>query len=165
DKVHSLAYNVYKRFVQKAADSRKMSFDQLRALAKGRVWTGKDAFEHGLVDVLGDFRDCIKIAKKRMGVSEDTKVKLRIFPEKEDEFLAVLKLIGIKKYEDDESASVQTNRKTMADILGVKPEDFLTSWKALPEDIKEQLLYTMQLVELSKENKVITAMPMIIEPK
>lgn len=37
-KLKSQMYPIYQRFVQKVADSRKMTFDQARALAKGRVW-------------------------------------------------------------------------------------------------------------------------------
>ncbi|NDJ57266.1 signal peptide peptidase SppA [Enterobacteriaceae bacterium 4M9] len=54
--------NGYLRFVKLVADSRKKTADQVNLIAKGRVWTGLDAKEIGLVDSLGDFDDAVKKA-------------------------------------------------------------------------------------------------------
>jgi len=45
--------STYEKFVGKCADSRNMTFEQLDGLAQGRVWTGQQALENGLVDSLG----------------------------------------------------------------------------------------------------------------
>jgi protease-4 len=49
--------------------------DELRRVASGRVWTGVQAKERGLVDVLGTFNDAIDIATAKAGVSSDYKLK------------------------------------------------------------------------------------------
>ncbi len=41
-----------------------MDTDEVRSLARGRIWSGQDAFEHGLVDGLGGLSDAITTAKE-----------------------------------------------------------------------------------------------------
>lgn len=52
----------YELFVKRCADGRKMTPDQIKAIAEGRVWTGEDAVKIGLVDKLGDLKDAVAIA-------------------------------------------------------------------------------------------------------
>jgi protease IV len=66
---------IYASFTTKAAEGRKMPVEQLRKVASGRVWTGAQAKERGLVDVLGDFDDAVRIAAEKAGVANDYKVK------------------------------------------------------------------------------------------
>lgn len=53
---------VYKTFVNKVAKGRGMTFEQVHNLAQGRVWSGKQALENGLVDALGGLEDAIQSA-------------------------------------------------------------------------------------------------------
>lgn len=53
---------VYADFTAKAAEDRGMSLDDLEAVARGRVWTGADALDKGLVDRLGGISSAIRIA-------------------------------------------------------------------------------------------------------
>ncbi|MBS1682780.1 MAG: signal peptide peptidase SppA [Bacteroidetes bacterium] len=76
---------IYEGFTTKAADGRGMEVEQLRSVASGRVWTGTQAKEKGLVDVLGGFDDAVKIAAEKAGVAND--YKLRFYP-KQKNFLA-----------------------------------------------------------------------------
>jgi protease-4 len=71
--------NVYETFTRKAAEGRGMSQDNLKKIASGRVWTGAQAKENGLADVLGGFEDAVRIAAGRAGVGED--YKLRYYPQ------------------------------------------------------------------------------------
>ncbi|MDA3880095.1 MAG: signal peptide peptidase SppA [Prolixibacteraceae bacterium] len=68
DKMQQMVENVYSTFVQHVADGRGMSFEEVDAIGQGRVWTGANAKEIGLVDVLGDLGDAIDIAKEMSGV-------------------------------------------------------------------------------------------------
>ncbi|OCH17585.1 signal peptide peptidase SppA [Aliivibrio logei] len=52
----------YYRFIKLVSDHRDMSLDAVDNVAQGRVWTGKDALEHGLIDQLGDFDDAVQAA-------------------------------------------------------------------------------------------------------
>jgi len=69
---------VYNSFTTKAAEGRNMPVDELRKVASGRVWTGTQAKARGLVDVLGNFEDAVKIAAMKAGVDED--YRLRYYP-------------------------------------------------------------------------------------
>jgi protease-4 len=72
---------VYADFTAKAAEDRGMSIERLREAAKGRVWTGADACELGLVDQLGGLAEAIDVACARAGVSRDD-VEVRTVPKR-----------------------------------------------------------------------------------
>ncbi len=67
---------IYETFTSKAAAGRRMSQDALKAVASGRVWTGTQAKEKGLVDILGSYNDAIEIAAEKAGIADDYKVRL-----------------------------------------------------------------------------------------
>ncbi len=56
---------VYGAFVQVVADGRKKATDEVRAIAEGRVWVGRDARARGLVDELGGFETALRLARER----------------------------------------------------------------------------------------------------
>ena len=70
----------YDTFVEKAAAARRTTPEAMDALAQGRVWTGQQARERGLVDALGGLDTAIAWAKQRAGISEDTDVELVVYP-------------------------------------------------------------------------------------
>ena len=55
--------------------ARKKSFDDIDAVAQGRVWAGVDAAQHGLVDHLGSYKDALNAAAKRAKLGDDYKVQ------------------------------------------------------------------------------------------
>lgn len=61
----------YETFTTKAAAGRHMSVEGLKFLASGRVWTGIQAQENGLVDILGGLETAIEVAAVKAGVAED----------------------------------------------------------------------------------------------
>lgn len=67
--------DIYDSFTAKAAEGRGMSVNELKKVASGRVWTGVQAKERGLVDVLGNFNDAVAIAADKADVSQDYKLK------------------------------------------------------------------------------------------
>jgi protease-4 len=80
----------YELFVKRCADGRGMSTDAIKAIAEGRVWTGEDAVEIGLVDALGGIDEAIAKAKELAG-AEDAVVAT--YPEKKsifEEYIATL---------------------------------------------------------------------------
>src|SRR5579884_912597 len=70
----------YTDFVQRVAQGRKMSTAAVDAVARGRIWTGEDAHEHGLVDELGGLRTALRRAKILAGLDEDADVRLLSYP-------------------------------------------------------------------------------------
>ena len=66
---------VYEVFTTKAAEGRGMAREAVRRVASGRVWTGRQAKDNGLVDVLGTFDDAVRLAAERSGVGDDYRLK------------------------------------------------------------------------------------------
>ena len=57
-----------------------MTAEQVHEIARGRVWTGADAFERGLVDELGVLRAAVRRVKVLAGLDEDTEVRVVSYP-------------------------------------------------------------------------------------
>jgi protease IV len=71
---------LYADFVQRVAEGRKLTVEAVDVVARGRVWTGADALERGLVDELGGFRTAVRRAKVLAGLDEDADVRLVSYP-------------------------------------------------------------------------------------
>jgi protease-4 len=66
--VDSWLDHIYADFTGKVAVGRRLSAERVHELARGRVWTGADAMERGLVDELGGLEDAAAIARRRAGL-------------------------------------------------------------------------------------------------
>ncbi|BCZ20819.1 signal peptide peptidase SppA [Mycobacterium senriense] len=71
---------VYADFLERVADGRNLTTEAVDRVARGRVWTGADARERGLVDELGGFRTALRRAKILAGLDEDTDVRVVTYP-------------------------------------------------------------------------------------
>jgi protease-4 len=69
----------YEDFTAKAAKGRKMSHEDLKKVASGRVWSGVEAKERGLVDKLGSFEDAIVLAAEKAKLKKG-EYRLRYYP-------------------------------------------------------------------------------------
>lgn len=65
----------YEDFVTKAANNRNMTVENLKKIASGRVWSGMQALDNGLVDKLGGLNDAIGLAVDAAGIADDYKVR------------------------------------------------------------------------------------------
>jgi protease-4 len=72
----------YRRFLEKVSQARNKDESEVDAIAQGRVWTGAQALEHGLVDELGGLDRAVALAKERAGIPESTRIHMEIFPRK-----------------------------------------------------------------------------------
>lgn len=75
--------DTYEIFLNRVAEGRKKSRDQIHEIAQGRVWTGRDAKENGLIDEFGGLDDAIKAAAQLANLPEDG-YRVRYYPETED---------------------------------------------------------------------------------
>jgi protease-4 len=66
---------VYEDFTAKVARGRSMTREAVHELARGRVWTGADAAQRGLVDELGGLRRAVEIARERGGLPHDARLR------------------------------------------------------------------------------------------
>ncbi|MBZ0244602.1 MAG: signal peptide peptidase SppA [Cyclobacteriaceae bacterium] len=70
---------IYEVFTRKAAEGRNMSQEEIKKIASGRVWTGVQAKDNGLVDVLGTFNDAVDLAAKSAKMGDD--YRIRYYPQ------------------------------------------------------------------------------------
>lgn len=61
----------YRDFLERVAAARGKSTEEIDLVARGRVWSGADALDHGLVDKLGTLEDAVAIAAEKAGLSGD----------------------------------------------------------------------------------------------
>jgi protease-4 len=70
----------YGEFVGKVAASRGKNTAEIERVAQGRVWTGRQALDNGLVDALGGLGRAVMLAKERAKIAPDAEVELVVFP-------------------------------------------------------------------------------------
>ncbi len=68
--------NIYNDFIQKVANGRGLTMAEVDSIGQGRVWSGMDAQQIGLVDEMGNLEDCIKAAANSAGIADYEVVKL-----------------------------------------------------------------------------------------
>ncbi len=80
-RLQSSVLDTYQLFLKRVSDGRKMMTEKVDAIAQGRVWTGKQALDVGLVDELGGLYTAVRRAKTEVGLGLDVDVALVPFPE------------------------------------------------------------------------------------
>ena len=95
--------NIYADFTTKAARGRRMPVERLRRLASGRVWSGIEAKNNGLVDVLGNYEDALKIAAARAHLKADD-YRVQRLPRRKSAFENLFSMFGT---DDAEVAKAQ----------------------------------------------------------
>jgi protease-4 len=79
-KIQESMQAVYDQFVERAAAARHMTPEKIDEVGQGRVWTGEQARELGLVDELGGLYTAIGLAKQRAHIPADEEVQLLVYP-------------------------------------------------------------------------------------
>ncbi|MCK9409711.1 MAG: signal peptide peptidase SppA [Bacteroidetes bacterium] len=89
---------MYKEFVTKVSEGRKMSYEHIDSIGQGRIWSGVDGKQNGLIDILGGMETAISIAKERAGILKDQKVTIIEMPKKGffDFNMLMPKFFGVK---------------------------------------------------------------------
>jgi protease-4 len=96
--MQSLIDNMFGQFVQAVADGRSMKFDDVKAIANGKVWTGKQALDMKLIDDVGDFEAVVKDTAKSVGISGEPTL---VHPEKDRKTLLDLMTGDVSPYLPD----------------------------------------------------------------
>jgi protease-4 len=73
---------IYDAFLERVSASRHMTREQVDAIGRGRVFTGEQAKEKGLVDALGGFDDALAAAKELAGLKPGAAVELTFYPQR-----------------------------------------------------------------------------------
>jgi protease-4 len=104
---------VYVDFTGKVADGRKLPIEKVLEIAKGRIWSGQDAKNLGLVDELGGYDTALKLAKKAAGIPISDEVKIVVYPRPKTLFESVMERRG------PENSDKEAVGQTLARILQV----------------------------------------------
>ncbi len=166
ERFRAMSEKTYHRFIQRVADNREMTFEQAHKYAKGRVWTGEQALERGLIDGLGDQKEVIALMKEELGVDRNTNVVISIYPSQKDEIEQLLSMFGIEELEDEQmkSALSQINSKdlmTISAAMNMSKSEFLQLYNTMPEQVQLNLEYLLSLMQISKHERMMFAMPNI----
>ena len=93
-KMLELMQATYDAFVEKAAAGRNTTPEKIDAIAQGRVWTGNQAKQLGLVDELGGLDRALALAKQRAKIAQDAEVELVVYPPKKSFYEALADPFG-----------------------------------------------------------------------
>jgi protease-4 len=104
---------VYVDFTSKVADGRKLPIEKVLEIAKGRIWSGQDAKNLGLVDELGGYDTALKLAKKAAGIPISDEVKIVVYPQPKTFFQSVMERRG------PENSDKEAVGQTLARILQI----------------------------------------------
>jgi protease-4 len=101
---------IYLDFLNRVSTGRGMTVEAVNKIARGRVWTGTDALNIGLVDQLGGIKEAINYAAKQAGIKDQ---KIRYWPEKKED--PIFELIeGLTK---EEEARIKSSYSEMPESL------------------------------------------------
>ncbi|MCK4235022.1 S49 family peptidase, partial [candidate division WOR-3 bacterium] len=79
----------YEDFIRKVAEGRNLSITKVDSVGRGRIWTGNQAKDIGLIDEIGGLREALKLAKEKAGISEDIEVGIEIYPKYQSKFFGL----------------------------------------------------------------------------
>jgi len=140
----NMVQNFYQTFITKVARGRSRDVEYINSIAQGRVWTGAQARERGLVDEIGGFEKSIQVAKSLANIPADKEVRRVVFPAPKT-FLE--SFLG---NDTTDEARAATARQTMID--------------AMPKEAQRSLRYVSVFDKL-KRGEAVAMMPFDLEIK
>lgn len=135
DAMQKMMNDIYAQFTKKAATGRKMEYEKLEKMARGRVYTGVQALSLGLVDELGTLDDAIAYAKKAAGIDPESKLERLNLPKPTSPFETLFGPIDptarvgtgiVKSWLDQFPAEISSQLKAMTVYDVLAQERFLT---------------------------------------
>lgn len=134
----SFLEHFYEVFITKAANGRGMTKEAVHAVAQGRVWTGSQALEHGLVDELGSLDDAIAAAAELAAIGENYGIDR--LPKRKDFFEQLVEELG-----------------------GTGPEEARLSAAVVPRSLRRPLQTLLLLDRIVADGGVAAMMPGLLE--
>lgn len=110
----------YDQFVEKVAEARKTTPEKIDQVAQGRVWTGQQAKQVGLVDQLGGLQDAIDVAKQRARIPADEEVEVVTYPPKRSIYELLSEL-------SESPASTRSAGEALFSLLGSRDRKILSA--------------------------------------
>lgn len=112
--------SIYADFKRKVAEGRKLPLSKVDSIAQGRVWTGSQALQLGLVDTLGNINDAVVAAAKLAGLKDYRVVE---YPQQDNKYAKILEALS-----DDANESIMKEKlgeyysvyKKLENLIGMK---------------------------------------------
>ncbi len=152
--VEKLMRQTYDEFVAKAAQQRGMTTESLERLAQGRVYTGAQALEAGLVDALGSFDVAVAEMKRLLGLQPDEKIQLVAYPKEVTLRDLILKAVG---------RSTQLAQSPLAPATSA-PAD-AAAWLMTTSELASPLGQALTLGRLLLAERVVLMIPFALDIK
>ena len=105
ERLNAFLDHTYAGFKQRVASGRRLSSEQVEAVAKGRVWSGAEAKDKGLVDELGGYAVALHLAKEAAKLSPDAKFHLAVFPREKNTVELIYDRLTDRDRDADSTAS------------------------------------------------------------
>ena len=83
---------IYMDFKERVAEGRNMTVEAVEEIAQGRVWTGQDAIDIGLVDEIGDLQMAIEKAAELANLED---YKLKDYPQEKEAFEQIMEMLSV----------------------------------------------------------------------
>jgi protease-4 len=147
ERVRALMQGIYDLFVQRVAEGREMPVERVLESAEGRIWSGTQGKERGLVDEIGGLSDAVRLAKKLAGLDDQAPTTVAGAVE------GLLELLTL-----DEGA----NEARVADALSRLDARRTLSLEALPHELRP---FAAALAPLTMGETVLAALPFAISVK
>jgi len=133
--------NIYVDFTSRVAEGRNIPIERVKEIAKGRVWTGAQAKEIGLVDEFGGIMRAIEIAKELAEIEADDKVRIKSFPREKTPQEQLMEMFSASA----QSAATLEELRTLADTPEFKA--LLETRRALEDTDKSTLRAVLPNIE------------------
>lgn len=89
DRFQASLDRIYEDFTSKVAEGRRLPKQRVLEIAKGRIWSGEDGKNLGLVDAVGGYAEALALVREAAGLPEDAPIRLKVFPKKKSLFEAI----------------------------------------------------------------------------
>ncbi len=133
-----LLLDIYKQFTEKAAKGRKMDYEKLEKLARGRIYSGSTALKLGLIDKIGTLEDAVDHAKQLAKLGPDDKVERLILPKPTSPLESLLGPLN-----PDEQTRVSADAAMFSALKAISP------------DLADDLRNAWQINKLARENRLM----------
>ena len=135
--IDSFMDDTYADFTSKVALGRDLDLDRVLAAAKGRIWTGADALDRGLIDSLGGYTVALQLARAEAGLDDDAPITLTVFPREKEPIQVILEELMQEGSDNSEQAAIRVATRARA-LDGLQPLYHLAS--RLGVDVENQSL-------------------------
>ena len=156
----------YDEFVNKAAEGRGKSYDEVHKVAQGRVWTGKAAREVGLVDELGGMDKAIVETKALIGLKPDEKVRLIAYPKEKSIVDILQKALGTSSSTVRIGGGADTINAAAGAIGSAYSGamlDMVFGNLPVPSGLKSVMNQALSIGKMFQQESVLTVMPVMID--